>query len=139
VFRAIAVLSDEELRERGLRCLNALIQRQAAERKHWREQLERARSEPERLTIRAAALETLGQLEQTLFGAHLAFRRGERTEPQARTAVAMRRAAGDLLEHLSALERAGVFGDPATQGTRSDRVRAATRALRGLRAARVAT
>jgi hypothetical protein len=135
VFRAIAVLSDDDLRERGLRCSNALIQRQAAERERWREQLERARGEQERLAIHSRAIETLGQLEQTLFGAHLAFRRGERAELPGRLATTIRRAAGDLLEHLSALERAGTF---ANEAARPDDMRAAARALRGLRAARIA-
>ena len=139
VFRAIAVLSDEDLRERGLRCSNALIQRQATERERWREQLARAHGEQDRLAIHWAAIETLGQLEQTLFGAYLASRRGERAEPPPRTAGSMRRAAGDLLEHLSALEGAGAFGDRAAERAHADPVRAAARALRGLRAARIAT
>lgn len=139
VFRAIAVLSDEDLRERGLRCSNALIQRQASERERWREQLERAGDERERLAIHWLAIETLGQLEQTLFGAHLAARRGERVEPAPRAAAGMRRVAGDLLEHLSALHGAGAFGDRATGATHPDVLRAAAHALRGLRAARVAT
>ena len=138
VFRAIAVRSDDDLRERGLRCSSALGQRHASERERWREQLERARGERERMVIHLAAIETLGQLEQTSFGAHLAFRRGERAEPPPRLAVNMRRAAGSLLEHLSALERAGAFDDDAAGGTRPDLVRAAARALRGMRAARIA-
>ena len=138
VFRAIAVLAEDDLRERGLRCASALVQRMGVERGRWRERLGQARSEPERLLVHLEALEALGQFEQTLFGAHLAFRRGEGAEPAARTASSMRRAAGDLLDHLATLERTKVFADGATGEPRLERSRAAARALRGLRAARIA-
>ncbi|HWO12704.1 MAG TPA: hypothetical protein VNN80_24570 [Polyangiaceae bacterium] len=138
VFRAIAVLADAELEQRGLRQLNALVRRHASDRENWRERRARAQGEGERLALDIEALEALGLLEQSLFGAHLAFRRGERAEPAPRTANSMRRAAGDLLEHLAALERAGAL-QPGRAPSSPGLLRAATQALRGLRAARIAT
>jgi len=139
VLRALAVLAEADLTQRGLRYLNGLVHRYPAERELWRERVALAGDEAERIAIHVRAIEALGQLEQTLFGAHLAFRRGESGEPAPRAATGMRRAAGDLLEHLTALERAGAFAGERATNASPELLRAAVQALRGLRAARVAT
>lgn len=139
VFRALAVLDEPELEQQGLRHLNALLHRYSIEREQWGERLGQARREPEQIALHLEAIEQLGQLEQTLFGADLAFRRGRSGEPAPRTASSMRRAASDLMAHLSALTRAGLFATETAADATPELRRAAARAVRGLRAARVAT
>jgi hypothetical protein len=138
VFRAVAVLGEAELEQRALRHLNALIYRHQLERDVYRQRIGRAADPAELL----AAIEELGRFEQALYGAHVTFRRRDRPGPPSRTALEMRRAARDLVDHLSQLQQSTDLEldakterpvpSPALLG-------AATQALRGLRAARVAT
>lgn len=137
VFRAVAVLAEPALERRALRHLNALLFRHRLERDAHRVLLERAQTPSERISVHLDAIESLGRLEQALYGAHLAFRRGAHPGPAPRTAASMRRAARDLLEHLQALRQSGVF--EAGGVPRDGLSRAAVQALRGLRAARIAT
>jgi hypothetical protein len=139
VFRAVAVLAEPELEQRALRHLNALLFRHELERDLEQQTLARTQAASERVAVRLEALESLGRLEQALYGAHLAFRREDRPGPSPRTASSMRRAASQLLEELEALKKDGAF-DPgkARQGTPpAELARAAAHALRGLRAARI--
>lgn len=142
VFRAVAVLGEPELEQRALRHLNALLFRYELERDVYQRLLARTPEPAQRVALHVEAIENLGRLEQALYGAHLAFRRGDRPGPAPRTATSMRRAASDLIEHLSALRRASAFDASEDTRARVDRdelARAATQALRGLRAARIAT
>lgn len=139
VFRAIAVLAEPELEQHGLRYLNALLRQQPLERRRRRDALARSKSEPERVDLHVQAVGTLGLLEQALFGAHLAFRSGEAAAPAPRAASVMRRAAAELLEHLQALEGADALASGSASGASPELLWALTRALRGLRAARIAT
>lgn len=140
VFRAVAVLGEPELEQRALRHLNALLFRYELERDVYQRLLARTPDLGQRLHV--DAIESLGRLEQALYGAQLTFRRGDRPGPAPRTATSMRRAASDLIEHLSALRRSSAFAAAEAAGDRRGQdalLRAATQALRGLRAARVAT
>jgi hypothetical protein len=142
VFRAVAVLGEPDLEQRALRHLNALLYRYQLERDAYRELLARTPDRAGRAAVHLDALEALGRLEQALYGAHLSFRRHDRPGPEPRTAVSMRRAARDLIDHLAALRESAAFaiGAPARgELAAGTLMRAATQALRGLRAARVAT
>jgi hypothetical protein len=142
LFRALAVLGEPELAQRGLRHLNALLSRYQLERDAYRKLIAKAGTPAQRAALHADALEALGRIEQALYGAHLAFRRSDRPGPAPRTATSMRRAANDLLEHLHALQSESAFDTgPASPGPidTARLARAAAQALRGLRAARVAT
>jgi hypothetical protein len=142
VFRAVAVLGEPELEQRALRHVNALLFRYQLERDIYQQLLARTPDPTQRMAVHVDAIESLGRLEQALYGAHVTFRRGDRTGPAPRTASSMRRAASDLIEHLSALRRGSAFDarEVSRDGLRQDALlRAATQALRGLRAARVAT
>jgi hypothetical protein len=136
------VLGEPDLAQRGLRHLNALLSRYQLERDAYRKLIAQAGTPAQRAALHADALEAFGRVEQALYGAHLAFRRPDRPGPAPRTATSMRRAAHDLLEHLSALRNEAAFnagpGGPGTIDT-ARLARAAAQALRGLRAARVAT
>jgi hypothetical protein len=141
VFRAVAVLAEPDLEQRALRHLNALLYRYQLERDVYAQLLARAPDDAARAALHLDALEALGRLEQALYGAHLTFRHGDRTGPGPRTALSMRRAAGDLIEHLTALTEGSAFEkgpDPRIEAPQA-LMRAATQALRGLRAARGAT
>lgn len=140
VFRAVAVLAEPELEQRALRHLNALLFRHPLERDLQRQLLARAKTAPERISLRLEALEALGRLEQALYGAHLAFRREDRPGPSPRIASSMRRAAAELLEQLDGLKKDGAFALPAQAppGLPPEELAgAAAHALRGLRAARI--
>jgi hypothetical protein len=141
IFRAVAVLGEPELEPLALRQLNALVQRQRLERDAYRTLLAEAPDEAARVRIHIDALENLGRLEQALYGAHVAFRRGgDRPGPAPRTASSMRRAASELLEHVNALRRAAVLDTAAgTARPPAELLRAVAHALRGLRASRIAT
>jgi hypothetical protein len=142
VFRAVAVLGEAELEQRALRHLNALVYRQQLERNVQRQRIDGAADAAERAVLRVEAIEELGRLEQALYGAHLTFRSRDRPGPPSRAAVEMRRAARDLIDHLEALERSADLDPEASPGSGTPSpalVGAATQALRGLRAARVAT
>ncbi len=142
VFRALAVLAEPDLTQRGLRHLNALLVRYPLEREAYRQLVAQAPTAAQRAAVQADAIETLGRMEQALYGAHLAFRRPDRHGPAPRTATIMRRAANDALEHLGALQLASA-ADTASGGASAvdtaRLARAAAQALRGLRAARIAT
>jgi hypothetical protein len=140
VFRAVAVLAEPELEQRALRHLNALLFRHPLERDLQRQLLARARTAPERVSVRLEALEALGRLEQALYGAHLAFRREDRPGPSPRIASSMRHAAAELLEQLEGLKKDGAFAPSAEArlGLPPEELAgAAAQALRGLRAARI--
>jgi hypothetical protein len=142
VFRALAVLGEPDLAQRGLRHLNALLSRYQLERDAYLELIAEATTPAQRAALHADALEAFGRVEQALYGAHLAFRRSDRPGPAPRTATSMRRAANDLLDHLGALKSASAFdaGQGAAAPVDTARLaRAVAQALRGLRAARVAT
>jgi len=135
LFRATAVLGDPALRQRALRHLSTLLYRYQADREAYRSSLERTSDQRAKVEIHLRALESLGRLEEALFGAHIAFRNGDRPGPAPRTAASMKRVARDLLEHYAAV-RATL---PADTDLPTPVLRALTHALRGLRAARVAT
>jgi hypothetical protein len=135
LFRATAVLGDPALRQRALRHLSTLLYRYQADRDAYRASLARASDARAKGEIHLRALESLGRLEEALFGAHIAFRNGERPGPAPRTAASMKRVARDLLEHYEAV-RATL---PPDADLPTPVLRALTHALRGLRAARVAT
>jgi hypothetical protein len=140
VFRAVAVLAEPELEQRALRHLNALLFRHPLERDLQRQLLARARTAPERVSVRLEALEALGRLEQALYGAHLAFRREDRPGPSPRIASSMRHAAAERLEQLEGLKKDGAFAPSAEArlGLPPEELAgAAAQALRGLRAARI--
>jgi hypothetical protein len=142
VFRAVAVLAEPELEQRALRHVNALLFRYQLERDVYQRLLARTPDPAQRMAVHVDALESLGRLEQALYGAHVTFRRGDGRGPAPRTASSMRRAASDLIEHLSALRRGSAFDAPGVtrDGLGQEALlRAATQALRGLRAARIAT
>jgi hypothetical protein len=142
VFRAVAVLGEPALEQRALRHVNALLFRYQLERDVYQRLLARTPDPAQRVAVHVDAIESLGRLEQALYGAHVTFRRGDRPGPAPRTASSMRRAASDLIEHLSALGRGSSFDARAVtrDGPGQDALlRAATQALRGLRAARAAT
>ncbi len=140
VFRAVGVLVEPELERQARRYLNGLLFRSQTDRVLYEHLLSARAAAGEISAVRLDALEHLGRLEQALYGAHVSFRRQDRPAPAPQTAQAMREAAHDLLVHLEQLERAGVL-----QATTSDspgsqaRLRAVVHALRGLRAARIAT
>jgi hypothetical protein len=139
MFRAVAVLSDTGLETQALRHLNTLLRRYPEDREAYRQRLSLAGSATERSDIHLEAVETLGRLEQALFGAHVALRRQDRPGPPPRAAAVIRRAAHDLIEHLDALRESGLFEGGAAPEASSRRLRALAHGLRGLRAARVAT
>jgi hypothetical protein len=140
VFRAIAVLADPGLENQALRQLNSLLRRYPDEREGYAERLAQASGAVERAQIHLEAVETLGRLEQALFGAHVALRRQDRLGPPPRAAKSMRRAAYDLIQHLEALRESGMFElSSARDAAAIERLRALAHGLRGLRAARVAT
>jgi hypothetical protein len=142
VFRAVAVLGEPDLEQRALRHVNALLYRYQLERDVYGLLLARAPDRAARVAVHLEALETLGRLEQALYGAHLTFRRRDRPGPAPRTAVSMRRAARDLIDHLAALRESAAFATgapPRDDAAAEALMQAATQALRGLRAARVAT
>jgi hypothetical protein len=142
VFRAVAVLAEPELEQRALRHLNAVLFRYQLERDVYRQLLTAALDPAQRNAIHVSALEALGRLEQALYGAQLTFRRGDGSGPAPRTASSMRRAASDLIDHLDALKQSSVFAtgaEPEGAPASEELIRAVTHALRGLRAARVAT
>jgi hypothetical protein len=140
VFRAVAVLADPRLESQAMRQLSALLRRYPDERDAYRERLSRASNSAERVEIHLQAIETLGRLEQALFGAHVAVRRQDRPGPSPRAAKSMRRAAHDLIGHIEALRESGLFEKiPVRDAGTIGRLRALAHGLRGLRAARVAT
>jgi hypothetical protein len=141
VFRAVAVLGEPELERQARRYLNGLLFRYQTDRVLYDHLLSATSAPGERVPVRLDALENLGRLEQALYGAHLSFRRPDSPAPLPQTAQIMREAAHDLLGHLEQLERAGVLGITPTDspGASLERLRAVVHALRGLRAARVAT
>jgi hypothetical protein len=136
LLRAAAVLGEAGLDEAAVRQLNVLLQRQQLEQSAYRALLESTPDAAARARIHLDALENLGRLEQALYGAHMAFRSTERPAP--RTAASMRRAARELLEHLSALRQTDVLTSANGAPPPPELLRALAHALRGLRASRIA-
>jgi hypothetical protein len=141
VFRSVAVLVEPELERQARRYLNGLLFRYQTDRALYDHLLSATTDPAERVSVRLDALENLGRLEQALYGAHLSFQRPDTPAPLPQTAQIMREAAHDLLGHLEQLERAGALGVTPTDspGASLERLPAVVHALRGLRAARVAT
>jgi len=139
VFRATAVLADEDLEPQARRQLNRLLLAYPSERALYRHLLGSARHAAERTRIELDAVEHLGRLEEALYSAHLSFRRSSQRAPAAATAEIMRLAARDLIDQLQRLTP-----DDPEQASSDDaearlaRLRAAVQALRGLRTARIA-
>jgi hypothetical protein len=134
------VLAEPALDQLALRHLNALLSGYQLQRELHRHLLATASDARERVIVHLSAIESLGRLEQALYGAHLTFRSQDRPGPAPRAASSMRRAAHELVEHLDALRAASLFGTSQALGIPPDDVlRAAAHALRGLRTARVAT
>jgi len=139
VFRATAVLADEELEPQARRQLNRLLLAYPSERALYRHLLGTARHAAERTRIELAAVEHLGRLEEALYSAHLSFRRSSQRTPAAATAEVMRLAARDLIDQLQKLTPDDPEAAPSDDTeARQARLRAAVQALRGLRTARVA-
>jgi hypothetical protein len=141
VFRAVAVLVEPELERQARRYLNGLLFRYQTDRVLYDHLLSTASAPGLTITVRLDALESLGRLEQALYGAHLSFRRPDAPAPAPQVAQMMREAAHDLREHVEQLERAGALRANPTELPEASlaRLRAVVHALRGLRAARVAT
>jgi hypothetical protein len=140
VFRAVAVLAETDLENQAQRYLNSLELRYDSDRALYQHLLTATVDPVERTLIRLDAIESLGRLEQALYGAHLSFRSRARPEPAPRTAALMQTAARDLRDQLQPLLDAGALREQSTDSpeARSSRLRAAVHALRGLRASRVA-
>jgi hypothetical protein len=140
VFRAVAVLAEPELEQRARRHLSTLLFSYQTDRALHHHLLTTSADPGRAIAVRLAALESLGRLEQALYSAHLAFRREARPDPAPRTASVMRQAAHDLIDHWQHLRQTALFepqhGEVA--GGRSELMRAAVHALRGLRTARIA-
>jgi hypothetical protein len=132
LFRAAAVLEDRGLNALARPQLAALIARYRNDRALYRYLEARAEDASARRRLRLQALENLGRFEELLYNAHLSFRGSAEAPPAPDTARAMRLAARDLLERLSALEAPAAANDQ-----RRELLRAAVHALRGLRTARL--
>jgi hypothetical protein len=139
VFRATAVLRDDDLDAPARRHLNALLSRYSNERALYRYLETTARNERERSSARVEAIEKLGRFEEALYNAHLSFRSDANSAPAPNTARVMRLAARDLIDRLQGLDSRDFEPSPSdAPERRRDLLRAAVHALRGLRTARVA-
>jgi hypothetical protein len=139
VFRAAAVLGDDDLETQALRHLNGLLARYRNDRALYRYLEATARNEHERDTARLEALENLGRLEEALYNAHLTFRSDASSAPAPYTAQVMRMAARDLIDRLQGLDSRDFEPNAGNAPERRrELLRAAVHALRGLRTARVA-
>ncbi len=139
VFRATAVLKEEPLSAAARQHQRGLLGRYRSERALYRYLEATARDERERALVQLAALENLGRFEEALYGAQLGFSPSAARAPGAETARVMRMAARELIDRWQGLEA----NELAARGLLSPRertqlLRAAVHALRGLRAARVA-
>lgn len=130
VFRASAVLGEPTLMEQARHHLASLLFRQRMDR-HLYGHLLQTQVRETRPDILRDAVANAGQLIETLYQAHLAFRRGP-SAPTPSLARAMHRATRDLLHYL---EEAGLSPSrPAVPPAPDLEVaRAAVHALRGLR------
>jgi hypothetical protein len=139
VFRATAVLSDDDLEQQARRHLNALLARYRTDRALYRYLDASASDARERSAVRLQALENLGRLEEALYNSHLTFRSDADSAPAPATAQVMRLAARDLIDRLQELDSDAFEprGADAQRG-REQLLRAAVHALRGLRTARIA-
>jgi len=138
VFRATAVLEDDDLDAQARRHLNSLLSRYRNDRALYRYLETTARNERERSTARVEAIENLGRLEEALYNAHLTIRSDASSAPAPSTARVMRLAARDLIERLQGLDSRDFEQKSDAPERRRDLLRAAVHALRGLRTARVA-
>jgi hypothetical protein len=139
VFRATAVLRDDDLDTQARRLLNTLLSRYRNDRALYRYLETTARNERERRDARVEALENLGRFEEALYNAHLSFRKDASSPPAPYTAQVMRLAARDLIDRLQNLDSRDFQPAPSdAPERRRELLRAAVHALRGLRTARVA-
>lgn len=139
VFRATAVLGDDDLGNQARRHLNALLARYRTDRALYRYLEATARNERERSAAQVAAIERLGRWEEALYNAHLTFRGDASSGPAPYTAHVMRLAARDLIDRLQGLDRRDFEAASSdAPERRRELLRAAVHALRGLRTARVA-
>jgi hypothetical protein len=139
VFRATAVLGDDDLDTQARRHLHALLSRYPNDRALYRYLEATARNERERSSVRVEAIEHLGRFEEALYNAHLTFRSNTSSAPAPYTAQVMRLAARDLIDRLQSLHSRDFEPTPSDASERRrELLRAAVHALRGLRTARVA-
>jgi hypothetical protein len=139
VFRATAVLSDQDLELQARRHLQGLLAHFRSDHALYRYLEATASNASERGSVRRKAIEHLGRLEEALYNAHLSFRSDADSAPSAATGQVMRLAARDLIDRLQDLDAgADESGSAAARHAREELLRAAVHALRGLRTARVA-